>query len=138
MSGKIKHSGIVVSVAQGIAAVRILQHSACSSCQVASHCNAAETKEKTVEAALGQGSIVKPGDRVVVVADSAVGLRASLYAYLLPLLLMVVTLVTVLTAGLTEGVAAVSALGVLVPYYVLLYFLRGKLKQKLTFRIEPE
>ena len=58
------------------------------------------------------------------------------YGYLLPLILMVIALVGVLKATHSEGAAALSALGVLVPYYVVLYLFRNKLKNKLSFSIE--
>ena len=76
------------------------------------------------------------GDQVMVVADTAVGFRASLYGYLLPLILMVVTLVGVLAATHSEGLAAVSALGILIPYYVLLFLMRNKLRNRLSFTLE--
>lgn len=72
----------------------------------------------------------------MVVADTAVGFRASLYGYLLPLILMVVTLVGVLAATHSEGLAAVSALGILMPYYVLLFLMRNKLRNRLSFSLE--
>ena len=76
------------------------------------------------------------GDQVMVVTDTAVGFRASLYGYLLPLILMVVTLVGVLAATHSEGLAAVSALGILIPYYVLLFLMRNKLRNRLSFTLE--
>ena len=76
------------------------------------------------------------GDQVMVVADTAVGFRASLYGYLLPLILMVVTLVGVLATTHSEGLAAVSALGILIPYYVLLFLMRNKLRNRLSFTLE--
>lgn len=133
---KIKHSGIVDSVEGGYVRVRILQSSACSACKVASHCNASETKEKMIDVADVQAASYQPGDPVVVVADAAVGYRASVYGYLLPLVIMVVTLVVVLAITHSEGVAALSALGVLIPYYITIYFLREKIKNKLSFMIE--
>lgn len=138
MSNKIKHSGIVESIENGCVCVRIMQSSACSACKVAAHCNASETKEKIVEVNTPHADDYQVGDRVVVVADAAVGFRASLYGYLLPLAVMVVTLVVVLKVTHSEGLAAVSALGVLIPYYIGLYLLRGKLKSRLSFAIEQE
>lgn len=138
MSNKIKHSGIVESIENGCVCVRIMQSSACSACKVAAHCNASETKEKIVEVNTPQADDYQVGDRVVVVADAAVGFRASLYGYLLPLAVMVVTLVVVLKVTHSEGLAAVSALGVLIPYYIGLYLLRGKLKSRLSFAIQQE
>lgn len=138
MSNKIKHKGIVDHVEPGRVVVRILQSSACSGCKVAGHCNAAETKEKLIEVTTPSTDSYHLGDAVTVVADVAVGFRASLYGYLLPLVVMVVTLVVVLSATHSEGAAALSALGVLIPYYIVLYLLRHKLSHRLSFDIEQD
>lgn len=136
MSNKIKHAGVVDGVAGECVRVRILQSSACSACKVAAHCNASETKEKIIDVMDADASHYQKGDQVMVVADTAVGFRASLYGYLLPLILMVVTLVGVLAATHSEGLAAVSALGILMPYYVLLFLMRNKLRNRLSFTLE--
>lgn len=136
MSNKIKHAGVVDGVEGECVRVRILQSSACSACKVAAHCNASETKEKIIDVMDADASHYQKGDQVMVVADTAVGFRASLYGYLLPLILMVVTLVGVLAATNSEGLAAVSALGILIPYYVLLFLMRNKLRNRLSFTLE--
>lgn len=137
MSNKIKHNGVVDGVEEGCVRVRILQSSACSACKVAAHCNASETKEKIIEVQVADADRYQRGDSVIVVADTAVGFRASLYGYLLPLILMVVSLVAVLKITQLEGYAAMSALGILIPYYIGLYLLRNKLRNKLSFSLEP-
>lgn len=136
MSNKIKHAGVVDGVEGECVRVRILQSSACSACKVAAHCNASETKEKIIDVMDADASHYQKGDQVMVVADTAVGFRASLYGYFLPLILMVVTLVGVLAATHSEGLAAVSALGILIPYYVLLFLMRNKLRNRLSFTLE--
>lgn len=136
MSNKIKHAGVVDGVEGECVRVRILQSSACSACKVAAHCYASETKEKIIDVMDADASHYQKGDQVMVVADTAVGFRASLYGYLLPLILMVVTLVGVLAATHSEGLAAVSALGILIPYYVLLFLMRNKLRNRLSFTLE--
>lgn len=136
MSNKIKHAGVVDGVEGECVRVRILQSSACSACKVAAHCNASETKEKIIDVMDADASHYQKGDQVMVVADTAVGFRASLYGYLFPLILMVVTLVGILAATHSEGLAAVSALGILVPYYVLLFLMRNKLRNRLSFTLE--
>lgn len=133
---KIKHAGVIDSIGEGCVKVRILQSSACSGCKVASHCNASETKEKMIEVPTDQARLHQVGDSVTIVADSSVGVRASLYGYILPLVLMVATLIAVLQMSQSEGIAALSALGILVPYYLVLYLLRNQLKSKLTFEIK--
>lgn len=136
MSTKIKHSGIVDSVTGDCVKVRILQSSACSACKVAAHCHASETKEKIVEVTHVNPGAYSCGEHVVVMADTSVGFRASWYGYLLPLILMVLALVLVLRFCHSEGVAALSSLGILIPYYLILYFFRGKLKNNLSFELE--
>lgn len=136
MSNKIKHTGIVDEVEGNCVHVRILQSSACSGCKVAAHCNASETKEKVIDVVTADAHNYQQGDNVVVVADSAVGFRASLYGYLLPLLLMVITLIALLAFTKSEGIAALSAIGILVPYYLMVYLLRNQIKNKLNFEIQ--
>lgn len=136
MDNKIKHTGIVDSVDGDCVKVRILQSSACSGCKVAAHCNASETKEKIVDVIVADGCLYQKGQSVTIAADTSVGFRASLYAYLFPLLLMIATLVVVLSVCKSEGIAALSALGILIPYYLILYLSRNRLKRRLQFTLE--
>lgn len=115
--------------------VRILQTSACGECKVASRCNASEAKEKSVYVDVDDASAYAVGDSVTVVTDVSAGLRASLYAYLLPLAIMVAALVTVVLLTGSEGAAALTAIGVLLPYYMVLYFLRDNMGRKISFEI---
>lgn len=135
MSDKIRHPGVVCSVGEGGVEVRIVQFSACGACKVASRCNASESKEKRLKVEVVDSSSYAVGDGVEVEADLAVGLRAVFYAYLLPLLLMVAILVAAVLVTGSEGVAALSAIGILVPYYLLLWLMSGRMKRSLSFRI---
>ncbi len=135
MSGKIKHQGVVSSVENHCVNVRIVQSSACGECQVAAHCHAAESKEKMIRVEVGNPSLYHVGDKVTVATATSMGLRASLYAYLLPLLLMVATLVIVERATGKEALAALSAIGVLIPYYIGLYLMRDRMGKQLRFEI---
>lgn len=136
MNDKIRHIGIVDHISGDCVSVRILQSSACSGCKVAGHCNAAETKEKIIDVRDSNASKFIRGEQVTVVADATVGLRASLYAYILPLLLMIIILITVLQITHSEMMAALSAIGSLLPYYIVLYVFRKKLKSRMLFAIE--
>ena len=135
MSDKIRHQGVVSSVESNCVTVRIVQSSACGECKVAGHCHAAESKEKMIRVETDNPSGYRVGDTVTVATDTSMGLRASLYAYLLPLLLMVATLVIVEKATRSEPLAALLAIGVLVPYYIALYLLRDRMGRKLRFEI---
>ena len=95
-----------------------------------------ETKEKLVEVLTSDFSNYQKGDSVTVIANTSVGFTASLYGYLLPLAVMVVTLIAILSLTKSEGAAALSALGILIPYYLLVYLFRSKLKKRLSFEIQ--
>ena len=137
MDTKISHSGIVESIREGCVQVRILQTSACAACKVAGHCHASESKEKIVDVLnVRDTSRLKVGDNVTVCASRHVANRALLLGFGLPLLLLVSVLLIALKLLTDEGLAALTALLALVPYYVLLYLLRDRIRQKMAFFIE--
>lgn len=137
MSTKISHSGIVESIEDGCVKVRIVQTSACAACKVAGYCNAAESKEKIVDV-FGDATAKKlaVGQQVSVTTSGQVAAKALLWGFGLPFVLMVAVLVLVLWLTGSEGKAALSGLAALVPYYILLWLLRNRMRQQLAFSIE--
>ncbi len=136
MSSKISHSGIIESIADGCVKVRILQTSACAGCKVAAHCNASESKVKMVDVACADSTGYHKGQQVVVSTSLGVANRALILGFGLPLLLLVSVLVGVLFLTSREGVAALSAIGVLIPYYIILWFLRDSVSRRVSFQLE--
>ena len=67
---------------------------------------------------------------------TSLGMQAVLIAYLLPFLLMLFTLIFTMHYFDNEPLAAGLSLAVLVPFYVLLYFFRNKLKKNFSFFIK--
>ena len=65
------------------------------------------------------------------------GNLAAVLAYLVPLVLLVAVLFAALGLGAGEGLAALIAIAALVPYYLLLYWKRDKLKRRFRYEIEP-
>ena len=136
MSNKISHSGIVDSIVGDCVKVRILQTSACAACKVASHCNAAEAKEKVVDVVCANSAEYSEGQQVVVSASADVARRALLLGFGLPFLVLVAVLLLVLRLSGSEGLAALSALASLVPYYLLIWLSRRRIQQHISFQIE--
>lgn len=136
MSDKISHSGIVERIQDGCVKVRIVQTSACAACKVASHCNAAESKVKIVDVLGVDGRAYQVGQEVVVSASKDVANRALLLGFGIPFLLLVCVLFIVLRLTQDEGIAALSAIGSLVPYYLLLWLLRDSIQRRISFQIE--
>lgn len=133
---KISHSGIIESIAEGCVKVRILQTSACAACKIAGHCNASESKEKIVEVFTDHIGGYFLGQEVVVCASRDVANKALLLGFGVPFLVLVGVLVLVLRVTGNEGVAALSGLLALVPYYFVLYLFRSRIREQLSFYIE--
>lgn len=136
MSNKITHSGVVERVEGDCVKVRIVQTSACAACKVASHCNAAESKVKIVDVLTSDSSTYRAGEEVVVSASKDVANRALLLGFGLPFLLLVGVLVVMLRLTSEQGLAALGAIGALIPYYILLWLMRDRIRQQISFRIE--
>ena len=138
MNNKIRHAGVIEEVGADRIKVRILQTSACAACKVAGHCNASESKEKLIDVYGQEGSDYHVGEHFVVVASPEVGMKAVAWGFGIPFLLLVLTVFVVVRLTGNEGVAALSSLGALLPYYLVLYLLRDKLRERLSFGIERE
>lgn len=133
MSNVISHTGVIDSIDKGVVRVRIVQHSACSSCKVASYCSSAESKEKIIDVRCNDAAGRMVGDTVVVMAAQAVGMKAVVIAFVVPLILILLTIVVTLHLTGKELTAALSGLAVLFQYYALLYVFRRQIERRLTF-----
>ena len=133
-NGVIRHEGIVESIGANGVIVRILQASACSSCDARKLCRSSESKEKLVEVK-GNYPTLQVGDQVTLCGSVRQGLRASVLAYLVPLVLMLVALFAG-TRLWGEKMGALAALLALALYYGVLFLLKDKLGKHFTFRIE--
>ena len=136
MSNKISHSGIIQSITEGCIKVQIVQTSACAACKVASHCNAAESKVKIVDVMCNDVEGYQKGQQVVVWASKDVANRALLLGFGVPFLLLICVLMVVLKFSANEGIAALAALGSLVPYYFVLWLMRDKIQKHISFYLE--
>lgn len=136
MNKDIKHCGVVEDMDAGRTRVRIVQSSACASCKVAGRCHVSESKEKTVDVLGDYTGVCSVGDSVTVVVSQRAGMFAVVLSAVVPLAVVVVVLAAVLAATGSEPAAALAGLLSLIPYYILLYLLRGRISSRLTFRIE--
>ena len=130
----ISHEGIVESIGTGSCRVRILQASACSSCSARQLCRSSESKEKLIEVR-GHYPTLQVGDSVTLTGSVRQGLRASVLAYIVPLILMVAALFAC-SRLYGEGTGALAALLVLALYYGVLYMMRDRLGKEFAFTIK--
>jgi sigma-E factor negative regulatory protein RseC len=103
---------------------------------VAGYCNAAESKEKIIDVFCDPSSKgYQVGQPVMVTTSGVVAAKALLWGFGLPFVLLVAVLVVVLLVTSNEGLAALCALAALVPYYFLLWLLRNRMRDELSFQI---
>ena len=131
----IRHEGVIDSIEGQKVVVRITQSSACSGCQAKSICRAAESKDKLVDVYCADASGLKTGQTVTVAGAQSLGMKAVAFAFGLPLLLLIVALIVAMAVWDSEKLDAVAALGILVPYYVVLFLLRDRIGKDFQFRI---
>ena len=130
----IRHEGIVESIGAKSCLVRILQTSACSSCSARQLCRSSESKEKVIEVK-GHYPTLQVGDNVTLIGSVRQGLRASVLAYVIPLIIMLVALYVGTRLG-GDGIGALAALLFLAIYYGILFLFRDKLDKQFSFKIE--
>ncbi len=135
MSKLIKHVGVIESIEGSHVRVKIVQTSACAGCKVASRCNASESKEKLIDIYTNPNGL-NIGQSVTVTASEAVAKRAVLIGFVFPLILIVGILIAMKGAEQSDEVSALCAIASLLPYYLLIWFLRERIASSISFQLE--
>ena len=130
---QIDHVGTISDIKDEKITVSILNVSACAGCHAKSACSMSDMKEKNIDI-IDYSSSFELGEEVKVVYQESLGWLALLLAYVLPFVLVLITLF-IATAFTNELISGLMALGILLPYYSLLYFLKDRLKKTFSFTI---
>ena len=132
----ISHEGVITKISDTELEIKILAQSACASCHAKSACGMGEQAEKIL-------TVPKPNDRefqllqkVNVTMAVGQGNKAAILAYLVPIVVLLAALFICLGVGLGEGWSALISIAALIPYYIVLYLKRDKLKRRFEYRIE--
>ena len=134
MGSKIEYPGLISQVNDRVVQVKIVQKTACADCHAKSMCNLSDMKEKILEIP-DNGYNFKPGDEVLVVGATSLGLKATMLAFLFPLLVMLASLLLGIRLFGSEIAGAGVAILSLIIYYMVLYSKKDKLKRKFVFTL---
>ena len=132
----ISHEGVITKITDDTLEIKILSQSACAACHAKSACSMGEQAEKILTVPRPEGQEFKLMQQVKVIMAINQGNKAAVLAYLIPIILLLATLFICLGCGLGEGLSALISIAALVPYYIVLYTQRDKLKKKFEYRIE--
>ena len=132
----ISHEGIVTKITDDELEIKILAQSACAACHAKSACGMGEQAEKVLTVPRPKGRDFALNQKVNVRMAIGQGNKAAVLAYLIPIVLLLAVLFVCLGLGMNEGLAALVSIIALVPYYIVLYLRRDKLKKKFDYTIE--
>lgn len=132
---EISHIGRVVSSGPDKTVVRIVSQSACTTCRAAGLCTAAEAAEKDIEVKTEPGEAYAPGEEVEVLLRQSLGMKAVLYAFVIPLAVLVVLGVGLSYTGMGELLAGLVSLAAVWVYYLVLRLFRGRFESEYNFYI---
>ena len=137
-SNTISHEGIVTKITDDELEIKILAQSACAACHAKSACGMGEQAEKILTVPRPQGREFALNQKVNVKMAIGQGNKAAVLAYLIPIILLLAVLFVCLGLGLGEGLSALLGIVALIPYYIVLYLRRDKLKKQFEYIIEKQ
>ena len=132
----ISHEGVVTKITNDELEIKILAQSACAACHAKSACGMGEQAEKILTVPRPKDKEFTLNQKVNVKMTIGQGNKAAILAYLIPVILLLAVLFACLGLGMNEGLAALVSIIALVPYYIVLYLRRDKLKKKFDYTIE--
>ena len=132
----ISHEGIVTKITNDELEIKILAQSACAACHAKSACGMGEQAEKFLTVPRPKDKEFTINQKVNVRMAIGQGNKAAVLAYLIPIILLLAVLFVCLGLGVNEGLSAFLSIVALIPYYIILYLKRDKLKKQFLYIIE--
>lgn len=135
MKYDIVHQGTVMDIMGNMIVVTVTAESACGNCKVKNLCGLSDTSEKEVAVYDKNAADFSIGETVVVGIGTAMGMKAVLWAYILPFFLMLGTIFATKHLGMTELFSGLITLAVAVVYFLFLTLFRKKMEREIVFKI---
>ncbi len=129
----IKHVGYVSKISDNYVEISLEGNLNCSACNAKAACGVSDTDKKIVEI-YNNTQKVSIDERVTVVMQNSLGLKAVFFGYVFPFILLFSVLI-IASLFVKEWLAGLLALAVLVPYYLLLYYNQSSLRKLFTVSI---
>ena len=135
-SNTISHEGIVTRITNDELEIKILAQSACAACHAKSACGMGEQAEKILTVPRPKGQDFALNQKVNVKMAVGQGNKAAVLAYLIPILLLLAVLFVCLGLGMNDGLSSLVSIVALIPYYIILYLRRDKIKKQFFYIID--
>lgn len=135
MAETVIHTGTVVQISGSTVDVLMRTEGACGACHARKVCGMDESSERLLNVVTIDAEAYRVGEEVEVSISEGMGIKAALIAYGCPFVLVFTLLIVLLQSGVNELTSGLSALGVLVLYYLVLYRFRHKIAKEIQFSI---
>jgi sigma-E factor negative regulatory protein RseC len=127
----IEQKGTVENISSHNIRVRIRREASCGQCNARGMCFVGDGTERIIDISEFTPGL-KIGDHVGIIITRSMGNKAILLGYLVPFLLLISTLIVLNLLGAKEWLSGLLSLASLVPYFILLYLLRNRLRKTFT------
>lgn len=135
-SETITHEGIITRVGKEEIEVKILSKSACAACHAKSACSMSDMAEKTLIIPHDGKQSFTLMQKVNIKMSVGQAGKAVVLAYVVPFCILIATLIVLLTLQIEDGLAAIISIATLIPYYIILYKCRNRIKKKFRYEVE--
>lgn len=136
MNEQIEHEGIVKEVSRQSVKVGFIAQPSCAGCHAKGVCSMEEKEGESIEIFNFGNDNYSIGEKVKIIINESMGLKAVFIAYIMPFILVLISLFILTNYLDKETLAGIFSLLLLVPYYLLIYFYRAKIKKEINFTIE--
>ncbi len=129
----ITHEGVISKISNDTVTVSLKGNVSCEACKAKAACGVSESNSKEIEVN-GISQSFKLNESVQVLLKKDLGLKAVFWAYIFPFVLML-SVLFLASPFFKEWVAGLLAIGVLIPYFLLLYVFSNFFKKVFTISI---
>jgi len=130
----IDHEGVIEEITDSMVRVRISSQSACASCHAKGACSTGDMEDKFIDVPL-QRSDYRLGDYVKVSISKHTGFKAVAIGYIYPFFLVLLSLIVLGAAGMDELQTGLISLGLLIPYYLMIFLFRSRINRQFSFKL---
>ncbi|MFP4366250.1 MAG: SoxR reducing system RseC family protein [Bacteroidales bacterium] len=134
--GIIEHLGVISEIGDNLVKVHVTPESACGNCRAKGSCSLGSEDEKTIEINTSQGESYFVGEKIKVVLEQSLGMKALGLGYFLPFIIVLTILIILTSLDVSEGLAGLLSLATLMPYYVSLTLFKKVLKRQFSFKLK--
>ena len=135
MEHRVSHEGIVTEIDNNNIQIKILSKSACASCNIKTACNMSEMQEKIITIAAPKDKELSVGQEVKVSIALGQANKAVIFAYVIPSIILISMIFILNGFKIDEGINALISIGSLIPYYLILFLFKDKIKRNFEYEI---